>query len=356
MRWGSSARRPTGWPARSRVRPAPTVSPRRQWSWTRWWPGPESWRSRRARAGSTTCAARWTRCGNSWRRPEIGSRSRADRPGHRTAPGCRCPMLRSELVPGGPAGGRACRTSGSGLRENHADGPLGRLSLLRRAPAALLRRPLLPDAWAQLQAASHGDREAEPARRDDHRLRGDPEEELGARAQPVRPPHPERLPRQSHRGERDRLDLGPAEAPASSAEGAPPVGNARVLRHVQRGLSRRAGQVPDVEAMRRAVQAFLEASGLSPDDPELKETPARVAEAWAQHFLDGYGRDPDAVLAERIPVPEGSRGELVVVTGLRFHSMCPHHLLPVEGRAHIAYVPGEWVVGFGRLAALLDTW
>ena len=62
------------------------------------------------------------------------------------------------------------------------------------------------------------------------------------------------------------------------------------------------------------------------------------------------------MLAERIPVPEGSRGELVVVTGLRFHSMCPHHLLPVEGRAHIAYVPGEYVVGFGRLAALLDTW
>lgn len=151
------------------------------------------------------------------------------------------------------------------------------------------------------------------------------------------------------------------------------MGNARVLRHVQRGLSRRpraaghssplegpggphAGEVPDLEAMRRAVQSFLEASGLSPEDPELVDTPARVAEAWARHFLDGYGRNPDAVLAERIPVPEGSRGELVVVTGLRFHSMCPHHLLPVEGRAHIAYVPGDWVVGFGRLAALLDTW
>lgn len=140
------------------------------------------------------------------------------------------------------------------------------------------------------------------------------------------------------------------------------MGNARVLRHVQRGLSRNgrrsssAGQAPDLEAMRRAVQAFLEASGLPPDDPELKETPARVAEAWAQTFLDGYGRDPEAVLAERIPVPEGSEGELVVVTGLRFHSMCPHHLLPVEGRAHLAYVPGEYVVGFGRLAALLDTW
>lgn len=134
------------------------------------------------------------------------------------------------------------------------------------------------------------------------------------------------------------------------------MGNARVLRHVQRGVNRRAGPGPDLEGMRRAVQAFLTASGLPPDDPELKETPTRVAEAWVEHFLDGYRRDPDAVLAERIPVPDGSRGELVVVTGLRFHSMCPHHLLPVEGRAHLAYVPGEFVVGFGRLAALLDTW
>ena len=134
------------------------------------------------------------------------------------------------------------------------------------------------------------------------------------------------------------------------------MGNARVLRHVQRGLARPVVQAPDPEAMRRAVRAFLEASGLSAEDPELRETPARVAEAWAEHFLDGYGRDPDAVLAERIPVPEGSRGELVVVTGLRFHSMCPHHLLPVEGRAHLAYVSGEYLVGFGRLAALLDTW
>lgn len=136
------------------------------------------------------------------------------------------------------------------------------------------------------------------------------------------------------------------------------MGNARVLRHVQRGLTHkaRAARAPDLEAMRRAVQQFLVSSGLPPDDPELRETPARVAEAWAAHFLDGYGRDPDAVLAERIPVPDGLRGELVVVTGLRFHSMCPHHLLPVEGRAHLAYVPGEFVVGFGRLAALLDTW
>src|SRR5262249_32448210 len=54
------------------------------------------------------------------------------------------------------------------------------------------------------------------------------------------------------------------------------------------------------------------------------------------------------------PIPAGTAGELVVVTDLRFHSMCPHHLLPYQGRAHLAYVPSDGVVGFGRLAALLD--
>jgi GTP cyclohydrolase I len=116
----------------------------------------------------------------------------------------------------------------------------------------------------------------------------------------------------------------------------------------------RAG-APDLAAMARAVEAFLAAAGQDLASPHLQGTPARVAEAWAEEFLDGYGRDARAALGEVYPAPAGSRGELVVVTDLRFHSMCPHHLLPYEGVAHVAYVPGRSVVGFGRLAALLDT-
>jgi GTP cyclohydrolase I len=107
--------------------------------------------------------------------------------------------------------------------------------------------------------------------------------------------------------------------------------------------------------MERAVADFLTAAGLDVTSAALAETPARVAEAWASGFLDGYRRTPKDALAETYPAPAGSRGELVVVTGFRFHSMCPHHLLPVEGRAHLAYVPGRRVVGFGRLGALVDT-
>ncbi|MCI0569198.1 MAG: GTP cyclohydrolase I [Myxococcaceae bacterium] len=111
---------------------------------------------------------------------------------------------------------------------------------------------------------------------------------------------------------------------------------------------------PDVEAMARAVRDFLDAAGLPRSDANLAQTPERVAEAWAGEFLDGYRTTPAAALGETFPAPAGSSGELVVVTDLRFHSMCPHHLLPYAGRAHVAYVPGEHVVGFGRLSALVD--
>ncbi|MET0401841.1 MAG: GTP cyclohydrolase I, partial [Cystobacter sp.] len=104
-----------------------------------------------------------------------------------------------------------------------------------------------------------------------------------------------------------------------------------------------------------AVQDFLRAAGLSvEEDPNLDKTPERVAEAWGAEFLAGYAQTPEEALGQLIPVPKGSSGELVVVTDLRFQSMCPHHLLPFVGRAHVAYVPGRWVVGFGRLGSLLD--
>lgn len=106
--------------------------------------------------------------------------------------------------------------------------------------------------------------------------------------------------------------------------------------------------------MARAVAAFLDAAGLSRMDPNLAQTAERVADAWADEFLEGYSQRPEDALGETFPAPRGGGGELVVVTDLRFRSMCPHHLLPYSGRAHVAYVPSGRVVGFGRLAALVD--
>ncbi len=111
----------------------------------------------------------------------------------------------------------------------------------------------------------------------------------------------------------------------------------------------------DKPAMEEAVRAFLVAAGLDPKShPDLGETPRLVARAWADEFLAGYRTSPAEVLAERMPAPRSRAKELVVLTRVEFQSVCPHHLLPYRGRAHLAYLPGRSLVGFGQLVHLLD--
>ncbi len=133
------------------------------------------------------------------------------------------------------------------------------------------------------------------------------------------------------------------------------MGNPRVLRRLPRVRKPRASaKKADAAAMQQAVRDFLVAAGLDLTDPNLAETPQRVTEAWLTDFLDGYRKSPRQTLGETYPAPPGNGRELVVVTGLRFHSMCPHHLLPFTGVAHVAYLPTDRVVGFGKLGSLLD--
>ncbi len=113
---------------------------------------------------------------------------------------------------------------------------------------------------------------------------------------------------------------------------------------------------PNRARMEKAVADFIAAAGLDLRDANLKQTPKRVADAWLEEFIDGYQRDPKKELAERFPAGKAGGRQLVVITRLRFHSMCPHHLLPYSGVAHIAYLPGRQVVGFGRLSAILETY
>lgn len=101
------------------------------------------------------------------------------------------------------------------------------------------------------------------------------------------------------------------------------------------------------------MDEFLRGAGADVRDPHLRQTPQRVAAAWLDEFLDGYRTTPEEALGEKYPAPEGDGG-LVMVTELRFRSVCPHHLLPYVGTAHLAYMPGPSIVGFGRLTALLD--
>jgi GTP cyclohydrolase IA len=109
----------------------------------------------------------------------------------------------------------------------------------------------------------------------------------------------------------------------------------------------------DRRGVERAVADLIRALGLDEaSEPELRETPARVADLYAEIFS---GLDPAAVpeLAT-FPHDASAGGELVVVRDLPFHSLCVHHLVPFFGRAHIAYLPGERIIGISGAARLLD--
>jgi GTP cyclohydrolase I len=118
-------------------------------------------------------------------------------------------------------------------------------------------------------------------------------------------------------------------------------------------VAARRGRPRGGAALARAVEAFLAALELPAEvraSADLVGTPARVAEAWREDLLDGYRHRPAVILGEAMP---SRTRELVTVTGIDFHSICPHHLLPSRGLAHVAYLPGGRVVGFGQVARLV---
>jgi GTP cyclohydrolase I len=109
----------------------------------------------------------------------------------------------------------------------------------------------------------------------------------------------------------------------------------------------------DKARIEAAVSGILTAIGEDPARPGLEETPRRVAEAYAE-FFSGVGKDPLEHLRESVPVGP-STGDLVLLRNISFRSICEHHLLPFIGTAHVAYLPGDRVVGLGRIPSMLET-
>ena len=89
------------------------------------------------------------------------------------------------------------------------------------------------------------------------------------------------------------------------------------------------------------------------DREGLKKTPKRVIESWNEIFA-GYKMDANEILDARFN-SEGYDG-IVLLKDIEFHSTCEHHLLPFTGKAHIAYIPIEQIVGISKLARLLEVY
>jgi GTP cyclohydrolase IA len=123
-------------------------------------------------------------------------------------------------------------------------------------------------------------------------------------------------------------------------------GNSNGAGHFASDGARHLGSAVDLNAAETAAAGLLAALGADPGSEHLRETPRRVARAFAELL----SREP----FEATTFPNEGYDELVVVQGIPFQSLCMHHLLPFHGVAHVAYLPGQRVVGLSKLARVVE--
>jgi len=111
---------------------------------------------------------------------------------------------------------------------------------------------------------------------------------------------------------------------------------------------------PSRREAEEAVRTMIRWAGDDPDREGLLGTPDRVARAW-EEFFKGYNEDPTEILARTFEEIEGY-DEMVMLKDIRFESHCEHHLLPIIGKAHVAYLPDKRVVGISKLARLVEAY
>lgn len=109
---------------------------------------------------------------------------------------------------------------------------------------------------------------------------------------------------------------------------------------------------PSEAEAQEAVKTLIRWAGDDPMREGLRDTPKRVVDAYKE-FYAGYDIDPEEVLARTFEEVQ-NYDEVVLLKNMRFESHCEHHMVPIIGKAHIAYIPNKKVVGISKLARLLD--
>jgi GTP cyclohydrolase I len=111
---------------------------------------------------------------------------------------------------------------------------------------------------------------------------------------------------------------------------------------------------PSAETAEEAIRTLIRFIGENPDREGLLDTPARVAKAYVEMF-GGYSVDPEQILSRTFSETEGY-DEMVLLRDISFQSHCEHHMLPIVGRVHVAYLPDKRVVGISKLARVVDAY
>jgi GTP cyclohydrolase IA len=116
--------------------------------------------------------------------------------------------------------------------------------------------------------------------------------------------------------------------------------------------SHELGPRPSRAEAEAAVRTLIRWAGDNPNRDGVLDTPARVARAWEDWF-SGYAEDPRAMLQRTFDEIEGY-DEMILLRDIRFESHCEHHIAPIIGKAHIAYIPEKRVVGLSKLARVVE--
>lgn len=111
---------------------------------------------------------------------------------------------------------------------------------------------------------------------------------------------------------------------------------------------------PDRDEAEDAVKTLLSYFGEDPSREGLADTPRRFVDAY-EEFLAGYAEDPVAILSRTFEEVEGY-SDIVLLKNIRFESHCEHHIQPMIGLAHVAYLPSTRVVGISKLARVVDAY
>lgn len=107
----------------------------------------------------------------------------------------------------------------------------------------------------------------------------------------------------------------------------------------------------DEEMLAQAVKQMLIAFGEDPNREGLRRTPERVARMYSE-LLEGYRMDPMAMVNDALF--DVKYDEMVIVRDIEYYSLCEHHMLPFIGRAHVAYLPRERVIGLSKIPRIVD--
>lgn len=125
-----------------------------------------------------------------------------------------------------------------------------------------------------------------------------------------------------------------------------------IIKKLHTETSAKAAKRPTREEAEAAVRTLLAWTGDDPNREGLADTPRRVVKAFSEYF-SGYDEDPAEVLSRTFS-DVGGYDDIVMLRDIEFNSHCEHHIAPFVGRAHVAYLPTDAVVGISKLARVVE--